>query len=44
MFATIHENIVVRQGEKLAGTRIIPLFVAEEVLKKRKPSWEIPLS
>ena len=24
MFATIHENIVVRQGEKLAGTRIIP--------------------
>ena len=34
MFATIHENIVVRQGEKLAGTRIIPLFVAEEVLKK----------
>lgn len=32
MFATIHENIVVRKGEKLAGTRIIPLFVSEEVL------------
>lgn len=34
MFATIHENIVVRKGEKLAGTRIIPLFVAEEVMQK----------
>lgn len=34
MFATIHENIVVHPGEKLAGTRIIPLFVAEEVLQK----------
>lgn len=34
MFATIHENIVVRKGEKLAGTRIIPLFVAEEILQK----------
>ena len=34
MFAAIHDNIVVRKGEKLAGTRIIPLFVAEEILKK----------
>ena len=34
MFATIHENIVVRKGEKLAGTRIIPLFVSEEVMQK----------
>ncbi len=34
MFATIHENIVVRKGEKLAGTRIIPLFVSEEVMAK----------
>ncbi len=34
MFATIHENIVVRKGEKLAGTRIIPLFVAESILQK----------
>ncbi|MGN0702686.1 MAG: molybdopterin-binding protein [Lentihominibacter sp.] len=32
MFATIHENIVVRKGDKLAGTRIIPLFVKEEVM------------
>ena len=31
MFATIHENVVVRKGDKLAGTRIIPLFVAEEL-------------
>lgn len=34
MFATIHENIVVRKGEKLAGTRIIPLFVKEEVMQR----------
>lgn len=34
MFASIHDNIVVRKDEKLAGTRIIPLFVAEEVMKK----------
>lgn len=32
MFATIHENTVVRKGDKLAGTRIIPLFVKEEVM------------
>ncbi|HIU25468.1 MAG TPA: molybdopterin-binding protein [Candidatus Copromorpha excrementigallinarum] len=32
MFATIHENFVVKKGQKLAGTRIIPLFVSEEVM------------
>ncbi len=34
MLASIHDNIVVRKGEKLAGTRIIPLFVAEEIMQK----------
>lgn len=34
MFASIHENVVVRKGDKLAGTRIIPLFVAEEVMQR----------
>lgn len=34
MFATIHENTVVRKGEKLAGTRIIPLFIAESAMQK----------
>lgn len=34
MLASIHDNIVVRKGEKLAGTRIIPLFVAEAVMQK----------
>lgn len=34
MFASIQENIVVKKSQKLAGTRIIPLFVAEEILKK----------
>ncbi|MBP3384192.1 MAG: molybdopterin-binding protein [Firmicutes bacterium] len=30
MFASIQENIVVKEGQKLAGTRIIPLFISEE--------------
>ena len=34
MFAAIHRNFVVKKGQKLAGTRIIPLFIAEELLKK----------
>lgn len=34
MFATIQENIVVKEGQKLAGTRIIPLFVSEEIMQK----------
>ncbi|MEG0830394.1 MAG: molybdopterin-binding protein [Anaerovoracaceae bacterium] len=33
MFATIHENTVVEQGQKIAGTRVIPLFVDETVVK-----------
>lgn len=32
MFATIHENTVVKKGDKLAGTRIIPLFISEEAM------------
>lgn len=32
MFATIHENQLVKAGEKLAGTRIIPLYVKEAVV------------
>lgn len=32
MFATIHENQLVKAGQKLAGTRIIPLYVKEEIL------------
>lgn len=34
MFATIHENTVVEKGQKLAGTRVIPLFVDEAVVKQ----------
>lgn len=34
MFAAIHDNIVVKKGQKLAGTRIIPLFVADAVMQK----------
>lgn len=33
MFATIHENRLVKAGDKLAGTRVIPLFVNEAIVK-----------
>ena len=43
MFASIHENQLVKKGQKVAGTRVIPLFVnesivtgAEAVLQSRK--------
>lgn len=32
MFATIHENQLVKQGQKVAGTRVIPLFVNESIV------------
>lgn len=33
MFATIHENQLVKEGQKVAGTRVIPLFVNEAIVK-----------
>jgi len=33
MFATIHENQMVNAGDKVAGTRVIPLFVNEGIVK-----------
>ncbi|MBR0597939.1 molybdopterin-binding protein [Sinanaerobacter chloroacetimidivorans] len=33
MFASIHENQLVQAGQKVAGTRVIPLFVNESVVK-----------
>jgi len=47
MFATIHENRLVKKGDKLAGTRVIPLFVNEAIVEgaekvcKRGPLMEI---
>jgi molybdopterin biosynthesis enzyme len=32
MFATIHENQLVKTGQKVAGTRVIPLFVNESIV------------
>ncbi|HWQ77662.1 MAG TPA: molybdopterin-binding protein [Anaerovoracaceae bacterium] len=32
MFASIHENQMVKKGQKLAGTRVIPLFVNESIV------------
>jgi molybdopterin biosynthesis enzyme len=32
MFASIHENQLVKQGQKVAGTRVIPLFVNESIV------------
>lgn len=34
MFASIHGNRLVKKGDKLAGTRVIPLFVEERIVKK----------
>lgn len=34
MFASIHENQLVKVGKKVAGTRIIPLYVKENILLK----------
>ena len=33
MIATRHTNTAVRRGDKLAGTRIIPLVIQEEILR-----------
>lgn len=34
MFASIHQNVIVQKGERLAGTRVIPLFVKEQVVRR----------
>lgn len=34
MMATVHNNTPVKKGEKVAGTRIIPLVIEDEKLKK----------
>ncbi|MGD9567733.1 MAG: molybdopterin-binding protein [Sedimentibacter sp.] len=34
MIATRHGNTIVKKGDKLAGTRIIPLIIEEEKMKK----------
>jgi len=34
VLATIHENQMVSKGEKIAATRVIPLFVKEEVISR----------
>lgn len=32
VFATLHKNQVVKQGQVVAGTRVIPLFVSEKIV------------
>ncbi|MGL4450127.1 MAG: molybdopterin-binding protein [Sarcina sp.] len=36
MFATLHNNMPVKKGEKVAGTRVIPLMIKEELLEEAK--------
>lgn len=50
MFASIHENQIVKAGKKVAGTRVIPLYVnesivtgAEHVLKSGSMVEVVPL-
>lgn len=33
MFASVHGNRLVKKGDKLAGTRVIPLFVNESIVR-----------
>ncbi|MFV0517901.1 MAG: molybdopterin-binding protein [Aminipila sp.] len=34
MFATVHGNRLVKKGDKVAGTRVIPLFVSEKIVEE----------
>lgn len=36
MVATRHQNVAIKKGDKLAGTRVIPLIIEEEKMKKVK--------
>ncbi|MGL4991398.1 MAG: molybdopterin-binding protein [Sarcina sp.] len=36
MFATLHNNMPVKKGEKVAGTRVIPLMIKEDLLDEAK--------
>ena len=36
IFSTLHNNMPVKKGEKVAGTRVIPLMIKEELLNKAK--------
>lgn len=36
MFATLHNNMPVKKGEKVAGTRVIPLMIKEELLEEAR--------
>ena len=51
MFASIHQNQLVKKGQKVAGTRVIPLFVnecivswAEKILTRCKMVEVVPLN
>lgn len=44
MIASRHNNFPVKEGDKVAGTRIIPLTIEEEkMMKARETAGEIPL-
>ena len=36
IFSTLHNNMPVKKGEKVAGTRVIPLMIKEELLQEAK--------
>lgn len=41
MIATRHGGFTVRKGDKLAGTRIIPLIIKKEKMPRPRP-WQVP--
>lgn len=43
ILATLHNNTPVRSGEKIAGTRVIPLMIKEEYLNEAKAKCNSPI-
>ncbi|MGL5615994.1 MAG: molybdopterin-binding protein [Sarcina sp.] len=36
IFSTLHNNMPIKKGEKIAGTRVIPLMIKEELLEEAR--------
>jgi len=41
MFASIHQNQMVKKGQKVAGTRVIPLFVKRDMVERAEEQRDI---
>ncbi|MGL5820067.1 MAG: molybdopterin-binding protein [Sarcina sp.] len=43
MFSTLHNNMPVKKGEKIGGTRVIPLMIKESLLLEAKETCTKPI-